>query len=115
MKQDIHPSYNVVTVNCACGSSFETRSTLQGVIQVDVCSACHPFFTGKQKFMDTAGRIDRLKKKFGNKIAVAAPVKRPIASAKPAAQASSSKLSIKDKLKAAAVQQKPAEAPKAAE
>ncbi len=115
MKQDIHPSYNVVTVNCACGSSFDTRSTLQGVIQVDVCSACHPFFTGKQKFMDTAGRIDRLKKKFGNKIAVApTPVKRTVSAAKPEAQASSSKLSIKDKLKAAA-QQKPAEAPKAAE
>lgn len=114
MKQDIHPKYQTVTVQCACGSSFETRSTVNdSTIQIDVCSACHPFFTGKQKLMDTAGRIDRLKKKFGNKIA-AAPVKRIApAAARPAAQASSSKLSIKDKLKQAAQPKPAAEAPKA--
>ncbi|MBU3758367.1 MAG: 50S ribosomal protein L31 [Candidatus Omnitrophica bacterium] len=114
MKQDIHPQYQTVTVQCACGSSFETRSAAKdNVIQTDVCSACHPFFTGKQKLMDTAGRIDRLKKKFGNKIA-AAPVKKIApAAVRPAAQASSSKLSIKDKLKQAAQQKPGAEAPKA--
>lgn len=116
MKQDIHPQYQVVTIQCACGNSFETRSTVKDTtIQIDVCSSCHPFFTGKQKLMDTAGRIDRLKKKFGNKIATAAPVTRVASAARTTPQASSSKLSIKDKLKQAAQQKPAAEAPKAAE
>ena len=63
MKQDIHPQYQENTVHCACGSTFVTRSTSEKPIHVDVCSSCHPFFTGQQKIMDTAGRIDRLKKK----------------------------------------------------
>jgi len=68
MKKDIHPEYQPVIVQCACGARFETRSTSKRPIQVDICSSCHPFFTGKQKFVDTAGRIDRLKKKFGSKL-----------------------------------------------
>lgn len=63
MKADIHPEYNVVTVNCACGNSFQTRST-RAEISVDVCGNCHPFYTGKQRVMDTAGRIDRFRKKY---------------------------------------------------
>jgi large subunit ribosomal protein L31 len=63
MKADIHPEYNVVTVQCACGNSFQTRST-RADIAVDVCGACHPFYTGKQRVMDTAGRIDRFRKKY---------------------------------------------------
>ena len=67
MKKDIHPQYQSCTIQCACGNSIKTRSVLPQ-IQVDICSSCHPFFTGKQKLMDTAGRIDRFKKKFQDKI-----------------------------------------------
>ena len=76
MKQSIHPEYGKTTVRCACGNVIETRSTTQGDIQVDICSSCHPFFTGKAKMIDTTGRIDRFKKKFGDKIAVAPPKKK---------------------------------------
>ena len=69
MKKDIHPSYGPSTIQCACGNLIETKSVLPR-IQVDLCSSCHPFFTGKQKLMDTAGRIDRLKKKFDGKVAI---------------------------------------------
>lgn len=64
MKADIHPKYVACTVSCACGSSFQTRST-QAAIKVDVCSACHPFFTGSQKFVDTAGRVDKFRRRYG--------------------------------------------------
>lgn len=63
-KQGIHPKYDNVTVKCACGTTFETRSTHKGNILLEICSACHPFFTGKSKIMDTAGRIERFKRKF---------------------------------------------------
>jgi large subunit ribosomal protein L31 len=64
VKTKIHPKYQNCTVHCACGNTFTTRSTL-AKITVDICSACHPFFTGKQKFVDTAGRVERFSKKFG--------------------------------------------------
>jgi large subunit ribosomal protein L31 len=64
MKAGIHPAYQEVRVHCACGNVFTTRST-KGDISVEVCSACHPFFTGKQKLMDTAGRIERFRRKYG--------------------------------------------------
>ncbi len=67
MKKEIHPQYNKVAIRCACGNVIETHSTLNGNVQVDICSGCHPFFTGKQKLIDTAGRIDRFKKKFAAK------------------------------------------------
>jgi large subunit ribosomal protein L31 len=63
MKQGIHPEYHVVPVTCACGAAFQTRST-SASLSVDVCSACHPFYTGKQRLVDTAGRIDRFRKKY---------------------------------------------------
>lgn len=63
MKPEIHPKYEVVNVSCACGNTFQTRST-KGDISVDVCSACHPFFTGKQRLVDTQGRIDRFRRKY---------------------------------------------------
>ena len=63
MKQGIHPEYHVVPVTCACGATFQTRST-SAALSVDVCSACHPFYTGKQRLVDTAGRIDRFRKKY---------------------------------------------------
>lgn len=64
MKTKTHPTYQTCTVHCACGNNFETRSVLPK-INVDICNACHPFFTGKQKFVDTAGRVERFSKKFG--------------------------------------------------
>lgn len=64
MKQGIHPNYNVTTVTCACGNSFEAGSIKQN-LRVEICSACHPLFTGKQKFIDTGGRVDKFKKKYG--------------------------------------------------
>ena len=63
MKENIHPNYNVVKVTCACGNTFETGSTAKE-LKVDVCSKCHPFFTGRQKFVDAGGRVDRFNKKY---------------------------------------------------
>jgi large subunit ribosomal protein L31 len=65
MKSDIHPKYEEITVSCACGSTFVTRSTLGKDLSLEVCSECHPFYTGKQKIVDTAGRVDRFKQKYG--------------------------------------------------
>ncbi len=64
MKEGIHPTYAEATVTCGCGNKFVTRSTRKN-IQVEICSACHPFFTGKQKLVDSAGRIERFNKKYG--------------------------------------------------
>lgn len=66
MKAGIHPNLRPTQVSCACGSVFETRST-RGDFKIDICSACHPFFTGKQKLIDTEGRIDRFKRKYAQK------------------------------------------------
>ena len=77
MKAGIHPAYNVLKVTCACGHSFETRSTHKGDMRVEICSNCHPFFTGKQKLMDTEGRVDR----FVKIMAKSAEVKRKRAEA----------------------------------
>ena len=63
MKAEIHPNYVECKVHCACGNAFTTRSTRDS-LHVDICSACHPFFTGKQKFVDTAGRVEKFQKKF---------------------------------------------------
>jgi large subunit ribosomal protein L31 len=64
MKQEIHPNYDEITVACACGNSFKTRSTLGEALNIEICSECHPFFTGKQKLVDTAGRVDRFKRRY---------------------------------------------------
>ena len=63
-KEKIHPNYAAVRVMCACGNHFETRSTHKGDIHVEICSACHPFFTGKQRLVDTAGRVERFRRKY---------------------------------------------------
>ena len=65
MRKGIHPNYQKATVRCGCGNTFETSST-SGEIHAEICSMCHPFYTGKQKFVDTAGRIERFQKKYGN-------------------------------------------------
>lgn len=78
MKEKIHPNYGPCVIQCACGNVIETRGT-RPRITVDVCSSCHPFFTGKQKLVDTAGRIDRFQKKYAGKITVGkAPQKKKV-------------------------------------
>ncbi len=67
MKQGLHPDYKKIKVTCSCGNSFETRSTSSRDLLLDVCSMCHPFYTGKQRIVDTAGRVDRFNQKFARK------------------------------------------------
>lgn len=67
MKEGIHPKYEEVTVHCACGASWTTRSTKKE-LSIEICSSCHPFFTGKQKLVDTAGRVERFQRKYGKKV-----------------------------------------------
>ena len=71
VKNDIHPEYATATVKCGCGNTFQTRSTI-AEIHTDVCSACHPFFTGKQRLLDTAGRVERFRQKFAKQPAKSA-------------------------------------------
>lgn len=69
MKQGIHPDYHDITVSCTCGNEFHTRSTYPGDhLRVDVCSACHPFFTGKMKILDTGGRVARFEARYGKRV-----------------------------------------------
>jgi len=79
MKQGIHPEYNEIKVQCACGNIFTTRSTRKDDLHVEICSECHPFFTGKQKLVDTAGRVDRFNKRYGKKQPEAAPTENATA------------------------------------
>ena len=72
MKQSIHPKYTEIDVACSCGNKFKTSSTVGKAIHIEVCSVCHPFYTGKQKVMDTAGRIDKFRQRYGTKGARAA-------------------------------------------
>ena len=67
MKAGVHPEYNDITVTCSCGNSFITRSTMTKALHVEVCSACHPFYTGKQKIVDTAGRVEKFRQKYALK------------------------------------------------
>ena len=66
MKKDIHPKYETITATCSCGNKFEMNSTLCKDIHLDICSKCHPFYTGNQRVIDTGGRVDRFNKRFGN-------------------------------------------------
>ncbi|MBD3348231.1 MAG: 50S ribosomal protein L31 [Candidatus Eisenbacteria bacterium] len=96
MKKDIHPEYQIATVKCVCGNEFHTRSTVKE-IKVDICAACHPFFTGQQKLVDSAGRVERFMRKYGKEVkgssrkgqrAKTGGAEEPVRSeAKPAAQA----------------------------
>lgn len=65
MKPDIHPEYTEINVTCSCGHTFKTRSTHNKDLHIEVCAQCHPFYTGKQKMVDTAGRVDRFRRKYG--------------------------------------------------
>jgi large subunit ribosomal protein L31 len=79
MKKEIHPNYREITVVCACGNTFKTRSTYKNdVLHLEICSNCHPFFTGKQKLIDTAGRVERFNRKYADfRKAKAAEAKTP--------------------------------------
>jgi len=91
MKPDMHPQYPASRVTCACGNQIETRST-RGSFQVEICSNCHPFYTGKYKLVDTAGRIDRFKKKYATQDAsVGALATKPISGSEEKAKASKAK------------------------
>jgi len=80
MKDKIHPDYKEVEVTCSCGNKFATRSTLGKPLHVEVCASCHPFYTGKQKIVDTAGRVEKFRQKYaGNKTAKAAKADKPAA------------------------------------
>jgi large subunit ribosomal protein L31 len=67
MQTDIHPQYTDVTVKCSCGNTFTTRSTKGGALTVELCNECHPFFTGKQKLVDSGGRVERFNKRYGSR------------------------------------------------
>jgi large subunit ribosomal protein L31 len=84
MKPEIHPEYNTVKATCSCGNVIEVGSTLSEDIHLDVCSSCHPFYTGKQKVMDSGGRVERFRQRFGNRS------KAPAAPAEPAEPAEES-------------------------
>ncbi len=73
MKEGIHPKYEVVNVSCACGETFQTRSTKGGTLRLEICSKCHPFFTGKQKLIDSAGRVERFERKYASRKKKAEP------------------------------------------
>ncbi len=64
MKKEIHPKYDKVTVTCSCGNTFETRSTGKGITKIDICSNCHPFYTGKQRSINKEGRVEKFKQKY---------------------------------------------------
>ncbi len=68
MKTNIHPNYEIATVTCSCGNKFETRSTKPGDMHIELCNECHPFFTGKQKLVDTGGRVERFQKRYGKTV-----------------------------------------------
>ncbi len=68
MKPEIHPDYQEITVTCSCGNTFQTRSTMAKPLHIEVCSVCHPFYTGKQKIVDTAGRVEKFRQKYGKKM-----------------------------------------------
>jgi large subunit ribosomal protein L31 len=79
MKEKIHPKYNEIKVICSCGNTFSTRSTLAKELHIEVCSECHPFYTGKQKILDTAGRVEKFKQKYARKPAAAKAAAKPAA------------------------------------
>ena len=85
MKLKVHPEYKEITVTCSCGNTFTTRSTLGKPLQIEVCSSCHPFYTGKQKIVDTAGRVEKFRQKYAAK-----PAPQPKAAAAPAVKSAKS-------------------------
>ena len=113
MKEGIHPTYQEVDVRCACGNTFKTRST-KPELHLEICSACHPFFTGRQKLIDTEGRVDRFNKKFGSQSSEqrkAADKAARAERAKITKAANAAKAAAKARAKAAKPAEPPAEKP----
>jgi len=102
MKTAIHPQYSEILVTCSCGNTFTTRSTVQKPLHVEVCSACHPFYTGKQKIVDTAGRVEKFRQRYAAKPPAPPSVKpAPAAAAKGAGKAAKGAASAKSAAKSA--------------
>jgi large subunit ribosomal protein L31 len=114
MKEGIHPNYKPAKVVCACGNSFQTRSTI-GDIHVEICAACHPFFTGKQKILDTAGRIERFKTRYAATPAKAEPKKASAPPPPPPKKAEAKENRAAKRAKANAGKPKPAPKAEASE
>lgn len=112
MKTDIHPDYELVTVHCSCGNEFETRSTATE-LRVELCSECHPFYTGKQKLVDTGGRIDRFERRYGRRKKSGAPAEDTGAVQGPPAGAAAADVELGE-TPAEPAEETPAEAPEAA-
>jgi large subunit ribosomal protein L31 len=79
MKAGIHPDYNEINVICSCGNTFKTRSTMGKELHIEVCSVCHPFYTGKQKILDTAGRVEKFRQRYARAGAAVSSAKKPAA------------------------------------
>jgi len=102
MKTAIHPQYSEILVTCSCGNTFTTRSTVQKPLHVEVCSACHPFYTGKQKIVDTAGRVEKFRQRYAAKPPAPPSVKpAPAPAAKSAGKAAKGAASAKSAAKSA--------------
>jgi large subunit ribosomal protein L31 len=114
MKKDIHPKYEETTVTCVCGNTFKTRSTLPE-IEVEICSACHPFFTGQQKLIDSAGRIERFMSKYGKDYAKEEEAEKAPAEPKADEKPAEAKPAAEKPAENAPADEKPAEEPKAEE
>ena len=101
MQESIHPDYKEIKATCSCGNVIEIKSTLAEDLQLDVCSECHPFYTGKQKLVDTGGRVDKFRKRFGNKTKAApaanAPAEEAVAEEAPAEEAVAEEETSEDK------------------
>ena len=87
MKTDIHPEYGETTVTCSCGNTFTTRSTAKGEMRVELCNECHPFYTGKQKLVDSGGRVERFQRRYGKKSFTSETAEAPEATEAPEAPA----------------------------
>ena len=104
MRPEIHPAYKPIKVNCSCGNIFETSSTLGRDLHIEICAKCHPFYTGTQKLIDTAGRVDRFRQKYGAKTKAAAKpaVEQATQAAAPAVEKPETKVAAKPAEKAEA-------------
>ncbi len=118
MQESIHPDYNEIKATCSCGNVIEIKSTLAEDLQLDVCSDCHPFYTGKQKLVDTGGRVDKFRKRFGSKskaaVAPEVPVEEAPAEEVPAEEAAVEEAPVEEApAEEAAVEEAPAKKKKA--
>ena len=109
MQESIHPDYNEIKATCSCGNVIEIKSTLAEDLQLDVCSDCHPFYTGKQKLVDTGGRVDKFRKRFGSKSKAAVAPEVPVEEA-PVEEATVEEAAVEEApVEEAAVEEAPVE------